>query len=531
MRVLLLNPPFLPRYSRSHRVPAVAKSGNLFYPHWLALAAAVLKQRGHTIDLFDCPAEGMELKLLLTLAVRFDPALIVIDSSTPSWYADCETAQALRETLRHTRVCMTGHHATFFWRQTFERASAVDYVALGEYEETVADLADALDQGGDLNTIPGLATRAHLREGRPPLRPLNQDLDRLPMVSPIYKEYLEPELYSFNLSAHPFVQIMAGRGCPSNCFFCAYPQISQGGSYRHRTAENIVKEMEWIQKEWKEIRQINFEDDNFGADTAFARRLGEVVRVHKVDLPIFANISASLDPGSLESLRAAGLHNCSVGFDTMRYSLLEKMGKIQTDRSIHDFMAATRRLGILVHGCFLVGFPGESRGSMREAFKWACRIRPDSAQFYPVMPYPGTGAWSFYTEKGYLATASFRDWLTRAGAPRCVLNLPGLTPREIDDFCDHAFVRFHLRPRYLIQKLWQAVQSPREGLRSLRAARLFARYLHSKREQRPEYLPVQRLGRSETWLIMPVIPEGRMQRIESTSGANPPDAGHSDHKR
>jgi len=531
MRVLLLNPPFLPRYSRSHRLPAVAKSGNLFYPHWLALAGAVLDQRGHTIELFDCPAEGVELPFLLKLAARFDPGLIVMDSSTPSWYTDCETAQALRETLHHCRICMTGNHATFFWRQTFERAPAVDHVALGEYEETVADLADAIDKGGDINAIPGLASRAHLQSGRPLLRPLNDNLDRLPMVSPIYQRFLEPELYTFNLSAHPFVQIMAGRGCPASCFFCSYPQISQGTPYRHRTAENIVNEMNWIKKNMPQIKQVNFEDDNFGADRAFARRLGEVARVSKVDLPFFANISASLDPGSLESLKAAGLHICSVGFDTIRYSLLEKMGKLQTEKSIHDFMAATRRLGILVHGCFMVGFPGESRGSMRELYNWACRIRPDSAQFYPVMPYPGTGAWHFYNDKGCLATTSFRDWLTRAGWPRCVLNLPGLTLHEIDEFCDRAFVRFHLRPRYLAQKLWQALNNPREGLRSIRAALLFARYLRNKREQRPAPLPAQKMGVTETWRMMPVIPAGRMQLIERHSQAHSPDTGHPDQQR
>lgn len=522
MRVLVVNPPFLPRYCRSHRVPAVEKSGNLFYPHWLALAAAVLDAHNHLIQLHDCPADGIGLDQLLQLTVQFDPGLILLETSTPSWYADCETAQALKEQLRHTRICMTGHHATAFWHETLERAPAIDYIALGEYEESVTELADALEAGADDRDIPGVATRSHLHHGHPVERPLNEELDKLPFVSPIYKRFLHPTHYTFNLSRHPFVQIMAGRGCSSTCFFCPFPQISHGHTYRHRTAENIVREMLWIQENMPEVRQINFEDENFGEDKAFARRLGEVAQVRGITLPIFANISAQLDSATLDALKAAGLHNCAVGFDTRRYSFLEKMQKHQSDKSIATFMQAASRHDILVHGCFLVGFPGETRRSMEELYQWARRIKPDSAQFYPIMPYPGTGAWRYYQHHGYLATLNFRDWLTHAGWSRCVLNLPSLTPKMIDRFCDRATIRFHLHPLYLARKLRQAITRPAEGFRSLRAGWQLLQYFRIKRLHPQPPLKVHPLPFSDTWRITPEIPAGRMQvmaQASSHSGA------------
>ncbi|HNW58275.1 MAG TPA: radical SAM protein [bacterium] len=532
MRVLLINPPFLPRFCRSHRVPAVEKSGNLHYPHWLALAGAVLDARSHSIWLYDCPADDITLEGILARAVQFDPDLILLESSTPSWYADCETAQALREQLPHARICMTGTHVTALWRETLERAPAIDYIALGEYEESVADLADILEAGVDDRTVPGIAARSHLHSGRPEERPLNEELDKLPFVSPIYQRFLTPAHYTFNLSRHPFVQIMAGRGCTAACFFCAYPQIVHGQNYRHRTAENIVREMLWIQKNMPEVRQINFEDENFGVDPAFARRLGEVAQVREVHLPIFANISANLDSASLDALKAAGLHNCTVGFDTSRYSLLEKMQKLQTDKSIATFMQAARRHGILVHGCFLVGFPGETLRTMREAYDWARRIRPDSAQFTPLMPYPGTGAWRYFRYHGYLATLNFRDWLTRTGWSRCVLNLPGLTPKKIDRFCERATLLFHLRPLYLARKLDHALRHPAEGLRSLRAGWQLIRYFRFRRLHPEPSLRVRPLAVSATWRMMPEIPDGRMQVIEKASQRlRAAEARQTDHER
>ncbi len=529
MRVLVVNPPFLPRFCRSHRVPAVEKSGNLFYPHWLALAAAVLDAHNHTIQLYDCPADGITLDHLLQLAIRFDPDLIVLETSTPSWYADCETAQALKEQLRHSRICMTGNHVTTFWRETLERAPAVDYIALGEYEESVTELADALEAGADDRTIPGLARRSHLHQGRPLERPLMEELDTLPFVSPIYQRFLTPAHYTFNLSRHPFVQIMAGRGCSSTCFFCPFPQISHGHTYRHRTAENIVREMLWIQEHMPQVRQINFEDENFGEDRAFARRLGEVAQVRGLTLPIFANISAQLDSASLDALKSAGLHNCAVGFDTRRFSFLDKMAKPQSDKSIAAFMQAASRHGILVHGCFLVGFPGETRRSMQELYRWARHIRPDSAQFYPVMPYPGTGAWRYYQHHGYLATLNFRDWLTQAGWSRCVLNLPGLTPQQIDRFCDRATIRFHLHPLYLLRKLRQAIRWPAEGFRSLLAGRQLLHYFRTRRQHPQPPLKVHPLPLSDTWRMMPEIPDGRMQvQAQALLRSRPADARQPD---
>jgi hypothetical protein len=67
MRVLMLNPPFLPRFSRAQRSPAVTKSGTLYYPIWLAYAAGVLEDAGMQVRLIDAPADGTTLERLREL--------------------------------------------------------------------------------------------------------------------------------------------------------------------------------------------------------------------------------------------------------------------------------------------------------------------------------------------------------------------------------------------------------------------------------------------------------------------------------
>jgi len=59
MKIWVLNPPFLSKFSRSQRSPAVTKSGTLYFPIWLAFTTGVLEQAGHEVTLTDAPARGL----------------------------------------------------------------------------------------------------------------------------------------------------------------------------------------------------------------------------------------------------------------------------------------------------------------------------------------------------------------------------------------------------------------------------------------------------------------------------------------
>ena len=84
MKILALNPPFLPRYSRESRSPAVSKSGTLYYPMWLAYAAGWLEKSGHEIALIDAAAVDMKIEEVIERARAFGPAMAILDTSTPS---------------------------------------------------------------------------------------------------------------------------------------------------------------------------------------------------------------------------------------------------------------------------------------------------------------------------------------------------------------------------------------------------------------------------------------------------------------
>lgn len=516
LKVALINPPYLRGYSRTQRSPGVIRSGTMYYPYWLAHAAAVLDAGGFDIFLYDCPAADIDRRDLLRRLADHRPDLCVIESSTASAENDIEVAAEIKRCLPGTRVCMVGTHVTALWRETLSACELIDFVAIGEYDYIVRDLAAALQTDGEvaadrLLAIPALGLRtAAGSPARGPVRPPIDDVDALPWIAPIYKRFLEPRNYVFTLASHPMVMLIGGRGCQAKCTFCVYPQVMHGHEYRTRSPASIVGEMKWVQDNMPEVREIVFEDDTFTADREFAQEVARLVKAHGVRLPWFANVRVNVDRATLSHMAEAGFRCCATGFESGDPVLLKNIWKGQSLERAKQFVADARDVGILVHGCFMVGFPGETRASMAQTLDLALSLDVDSAQFYPVMPFPGTTYYQWAREHGYLATERFADWLDEGGGHRCVLNLPGLRAEDIDAFCSQAYRRFFFRPRYLWRKLRQALSRPREGIRSLRSALSSVRYLLGRRQVDRAAFGAPDLPAPDSWYGPHAMAPGRM---------------------
>src|SRR5689334_17367113 len=110
MQILMLNPPFHPKYSRSQRSPAVIKSGVIYYPIWLAYATGALEQDGFNVKLVDAPAAGYDLRFVLDLVDEQQPRLVVIDTSTSSIANDIQVAEAIKDRCPDTFILLVGPH-------------------------------------------------------------------------------------------------------------------------------------------------------------------------------------------------------------------------------------------------------------------------------------------------------------------------------------------------------------------------------------------------------------------------------------
>ena len=477
-QILVLNPPFYPHYSRSQRSPAVIKSGVLYYPIWLAYATGVLEQDGFPVKLVDASAAGYDLQMVLEVVDDLQPRLVVIDTSTPSIFNDLEVAEAIKYRYPQAFILLVGPHVTALPEESLRQNSVPDAVARGEYDYTVRDLARLLDNGGDLHSVKGLSYRngegviVHNSD-----RQLIQDLDSLPFVSEVYKRHLRIEDYFYSIARYPQVTIVTGRGCPYKCTFCLWPQTVTGPQYRLRSISNVVDEFEFIARELPQVKDIFIEDDTFTVDQEHCVTLTKALIQRGRYQNFTANSRANVSYETLSWLKKAGLRLLCVGFESGDQEVLNAMRKGIKVEQFYRFREDARRAGVLIHGCFIAGNPGETRESLAKTLKLAKRLNPDTAQFYPLMVYPGTEAYEQAQRNGTLTTEDFHKWLTPDGLHNTVINQPGLTADDLVAWCDQARRSFYLRPRYIQAKAWQMLAHPGEAGRILKSARSFFKHL------------------------------------------------------
>ena len=135
----------------------------------------------------------------------------------------------------------------------------------------------------------------------------------------------------------------------------------------------------------------------------------------------------------------------------------------------YRFAKDAKRAGILVHGNVMMGTPGDSRKIQEENYEFAKKLNVDSFQIYPLYVYPGTEAYKWAKDNGYLLTEDFSKWVKEDGSHNCVHRTDEMSPEEMHELCDDYTRRYHLRPRYLGMKLVQAIRSPGDGYRSIKS--------------------------------------------------------------
>lgn len=476
-KITFLNPPYFKNYSRPQRSPAVTKSGTLYYPLWLAYACAVADKEGFGVDLIDAPADGHDIEYVSKRIKDFGPRLIVADTSTPSVYNDVNVIERLKKENPGAFTLLVGTHVTALPVETAGLSEAVDAVAVSEYDYTVCDLARALSAGRSPREVPGLVWRENGQIVRNTPRPFIENLDELPFVSPIFRRFLTTEKY-FNANAiPPMVTITTSRGCPFPCSFCVYPQTLMSRKARYRSVQNVVDEVEYISKAFPEARSIFFEDDTFTINKKRCVEISREIKKRGVKLSWVINARADLDYDTMREMREAGLRLMCVGFESGSQTLLDNIKKRASLDKMLNFMEEARKAGVLVHGCFMVGLPGETKDTMRQTLEFAKQLNPDTAQFYPIMVYPGTEAYDLYKETGCLTTDDFSKWLTPDGLHNTIVKTDTLSPEDMVEFCDEARRRFYLRPSYIAMKAVRMATNPDEIRRTMRSARTFLRYL------------------------------------------------------
>lgn len=480
MKVLFLNPPFHDMFSRESRSPAVAKSGTLYFPKWLCTAAGVAIKEGFDVDVIDAPAPSCPTKDIYHYIQEKNFDAIVCDSSTPSIVNDLKVIENIQLNNPNINIILVGRHVSAMPHETFSMSSSLKFLAVREYEYIVRDWLYAIKNQTDFSSVKGLVWKNQEGEiiTNPPM-PSIENLDELPFVTEVYKKFLTIEDYYYGHSLHPLVVFDTSRGCPYLCTFCAYPQTFSGHRIRFRSVENVADEFEYVAKNFPNIKTIMLEDDTFIVDVSRTEKLADELIRRKNKIPFDSNcrydVKADLD--FFKKLKKAGARLFCVGFESGDNDVLKKMKKGENISKAKPFVDKVQKAGIMIHGCFMLGNLNETRETLQKTLDMALEVQPDTAQFYPIMVYPGTSAYQEAKEKGMLATEDFTKWLTEDGLHSSVVNLPTMTHKELVEFADYARKKFYTNPKYVLKKVWQSAKDFEEFKRNFKGFKTLIKYL------------------------------------------------------
>jgi hopanoid biosynthesis associated radical SAM protein HpnJ len=418
----------------------------------------------------DAPPDGLTLDDVRPLARQYD--LCVMHTSTPSFASDVKVTEALKAENPALTIGMVGAAVAVAPEPSLRASRALDFVAGNEFDFTIEEVA----RGVPLPRVAGLSYRVNGHVAHTPPRPILEDMDRLPFVTPVYRRDLTVEHYAIGYLRHPYVSLYTGRGCRSKCTFCLWPQTVGGQRYRTRSVDHVAEEMALAQRLFPEVREFFFDDDTFTDDLpraeAIAKRLG------RLGITWSVNAKANVPAATLRVLRDNGLRLLLVGYESGVQQILNNVRKGVRLDAARTFTREAKRLGIAIHGTFILGLPGETRETIQETIRFAREIDPDTIQVSLAAPYPGTALHAEAQRNGWLESEALVD---ARGEQQSAIGYPHLPRTEIFRSMDLFYRRFYFRPRKMISLAGEMVRDRRVLRRRLAEGREFLTFLRRHR--------------------------------------------------
>lgn len=367
MRVLLAYPPCL------H--PRVNDPDAGVVPMGLYSIGAVLLKAGHEVRVENLNSSRDNVQAIGSLLRDFSPDLVGLSVLNANRWGAVAVCRMVRALLPGCKTVFGGVGATFLWHFFLDHFPEIDFAVLGEGEQTMLLLVQALEAGKnpDLDDIPGLAFRTDSGPSLIPPGPLIRDLDSLPDPSRHFA----------------FQHLALSRGCPGRCTFCGSPRFWQG-RVRFHSPSRFVDQME--NQVGRGIRFFYVSDDTFTLDRNRALAVCREILDRDLDVTWFAISRVDrVDPELLAWMRRAGCIQISYGVESgSDFIRNEVLGKGVSRQDIVNAFVWTQASGILARAYFIYGSPGETEATIEESIDLIRDIKPLGLITYSLHLYPGT---------------------------------------------------------------------------------------------------------------------------------------------
>jgi len=333
-----------------------------------------------------------EIRGLLT---EFKPDFVGVSMMTPIFSSCKKVIEIVSETLPDAVILAGGPHVTILKENGLKCMPEVDVAFVGEAEESIVEFTQRRVSGKNWTSVKGLVYRKGDKVFFTGYRNRIHDLDALPIPK---RSLLVNE---FRYQRAKLGLMIASRGCPFQCAFCASVPLWKR-EMRRRSPQNLVKEIDYLVRNYN-ITSFGFWDDTFTIDKkaviGFCRLIYKKYGSRRFKWNCLTNINC-VDDDVLFWLKKAGCKTISIGIESGSDRILKLVKKNITTDQVRNVARLIKKRGFWLHTFFMVGFPYETEKDIRKTINFIKEIRPDSMNLCTFTPHPGTELYDYVVSKG-----------------------------------------------------------------------------------------------------------------------------------
>ena len=461
MRTLFLNPPSFEGFDggASSRWPSTREIESYWYPVWLCYPAGMLPDS----KVVDAPPHGISIEQTVAMAKDFE--LLVLFTSSPGFKVDVKIADMLKDTNPKLKVCFVGPPVTTEPDKALDSTMAIDFVVRREFDRQIVDYAN----GKPLEELPGVSFRKNGVNVHNPEGPAIENLDEMPWVTKVYKRDLDFKRYNVPFLLNPYLSFYTSRGCPAMCTFCLWPQTHSGHRWRLRSTADVAAECKYTLENFPGLKEIFFDDDTFNYRKQ--RTMELCAELGKLNFTWSCTSRVTTDFDTLKAMKDAGCRLLIVGYESGDQEILKNIKKGATLDMAKRFTENAHKLGLLIHGDFIVGLPGETRESIRRTIDFAKHLDTETIQVSIAHAYPGTEFYDFAKQNALVNIGAMSD---DQGHQLPNVIYPGiLEEAEMMDWVERFYGEYYFRPKAAWRIVRKAIFDTSERKRLYKEAREF----------------------------------------------------------
>jgi hopanoid biosynthesis associated radical SAM protein HpnJ len=461
LKTLFLNPPSFENFDggAGSRWPATREIESFWYPVWLAYPAGMLEGS----RLLDAPPHHVSGEE--TIQIARDYEFLVLFTSTPGFPGDIRLARAIKDANPKIKIAFVGPHVSVLPEKSLRDCPAIDFVCRKEFDFGVVDYA----KGKPLADIPGVSFLKDDKVVHNPDAPQIQDLDALPHVTDVYKKDLDVTRYNVPFLLNPYVSLYTTRGCPAQCTFCLWPQTLSGHPWRKRSTDDVAAEMAKVKAYWPAVKEFFFDDDTFNIQKA--RTIELCAKLKPLGLTWSCTSRVTTDYETLKAMKDAGCRLLIVGYESGDQQILKNIKKGATIERARQFTKDCHKLGLVIHGDFIMGLPGETHETINNTIAFAKELDVETIQVSVAHAYPGTELYDYAVKNGFMVGDN--KMVDEGGHQLAHIQYPGLPADDILSAVHRFYDEYYFRPKAVFRILRKAAFDSNDRKRLYKEAKTF----------------------------------------------------------